>query len=91
MRAARPSSVRRVGRQELVGLVVGHRAVGEEGEQRRAAVGHARRARLGLRDLACARGLRARAAPGAALGRGVAGTGCAVFGEASSERRLRRT
>ena len=42
--------VGRARRQELVGLVVGHRAVGEEGEERRAGVGDAGRARLGLRD-----------------------------------------
>ena len=59
--------VRRARRQELVRLVVGHRAVGEQGDERRAGVDDAGRARLGLRD----RGLDllrvAVAAPGAAL------------------------
>ena len=63
--------MRRARGQELVGLVVGHRPLGEEGEERRAAVGDAGRARLGLGHLALDVGLRARPAPRAALGRGV--------------------
>ena len=60
--------VRRARRQELVRLVVGHRAVGEEGEERRAGVDDAGRAGLGLGHCGLDLRLVAGAAPRAALG-----------------------
>ncbi len=66
---ASPTSARCVEceREELVGLAVGHRAVGEEGQERRAGVGDRPGERLGLRD-ACFDGcVVAVDAPGAAL------------------------
>ena len=71
MRAA--TAVRRVEREgeELVGLVVGHRPVGEQGVERRASVGDARRAGRRRARRSNHLGLRGHAAPGAAVRGGV--------------------